>query len=346
MSYPGLRRSRVSRRGGIGPPASGEAPPRPAAAEVSLGSDPGEPAPGAASLARLLEIPGLAESQLDEPTAAALPASSAPAPWTARISALVWWQRSLRGGAAHLPSRPAGTGLLPVTICALIRYLETPVGPYSELLVSPGLVLDGPIPAASIPFIAVDSIASVHAGRSNWGLPKVVACFDWDHGGDRSVPADGADRLGPADGIDQELRAEGADQRSRAAGPRAGAQIRVEGGDSAEGAGPWSLDVRASVRRRSVPFALGIRNRQFRADDSSLVTRIGAFGRARLARVEVDVQGPALPEVIAAGSHSAVLIEPASVAIGPARERGGGTLAPGDADGLLSRLTSSDRGTE
>ena len=30
-----------------------------------------------------------------------------------------------------------------------------------------------------MPFIAVDSLPSVHGGRENWALPKTLARFDW-----------------------------------------------------------------------------------------------------------------------------------------------------------------------
>jgi hypothetical protein len=96
----------------------------------------------------------------------------APAPWDTVVDAVVWWHRAIPGAAAHAPVRgPA----LPVTVGAMIRYRETPVGPYHELLGSP-MVVGG---AASVPFIAVDSEPSVRGGRENWNLPKVLAEFDW-----------------------------------------------------------------------------------------------------------------------------------------------------------------------
>ncbi len=78
----------------------------------------------------------------------------APAPWDVVLDAVVWFHRASVG--------------------ALIRYRETPVGPYHEVLFSPGV-----LPGTTIPFIAVDSEPSVQGGRENWTLPKTLARFDW-----------------------------------------------------------------------------------------------------------------------------------------------------------------------
>ncbi len=76
----------------------------------------------------------------------------------------------------------------------MIRYRDTPVGPYHEVLGSPVLLAEWPLPAAAIPFIAVDSAASVHGGRANWGLPKSLARFAWPAslGGGFELDAEGA----------------------------------------------------------------------------------------------------------------------------------------------------------
>ena len=61
---------------------------------------------------------------------------------------------------------------------AFVHYLDTPVGPYAEVLASPAVLLRGGLLAAAhIPFIAVDSEASVRGGRENWALPKTLARF-------------------------------------------------------------------------------------------------------------------------------------------------------------------------
>ena len=63
---------------------------------------------------------------------------AAPAPWATVLDAVVWFHRAApgRGRAAAAP-RCAGGAALPVTVGALIRYRETPVGPYREVLASP-----------------------------------------------------------------------------------------------------------------------------------------------------------------------------------------------------------------
>lgn len=122
----------------------------------------------------LRDVTGVPESALSAEEAARLPAASAPAPWDTRLDAVVWWHRAAPGARefAAVDTRRA----LPLTVGALIRYHETPVGPYREVLASP-VVVDRW--AATVPFIAVDSAASVHGGRTNWALPKAFAAFDW-----------------------------------------------------------------------------------------------------------------------------------------------------------------------
>jgi hypothetical protein len=59
----------------------------------------------------------------------------------------------------------------------LIRYDDTPVGPYDEIVGTVGLLSARGV-LATVPFIAVDSPASVVGGRVNWALPKTMARFD------------------------------------------------------------------------------------------------------------------------------------------------------------------------
>jgi hypothetical protein len=136
------------------------------------------------------EIEGVAESALAGEDAARLPRESAPAPWDVRLEAVVWWHRAAPGAAAQLPAALRGRPTVPLTIGALIRYLDSPVGPYHEVLGSPLLLAEGPLPAAVVPFIAVDSLASVHGGRANWALPKVLARFEWPESLARGFEAD------------------------------------------------------------------------------------------------------------------------------------------------------------
>ena len=78
---------------------------------------------------------------------------------------------------------------LPLTMAAAVRYRTSPVGPYSEVLGSP-MVVGRPLPALSIPFIAVDSLASVHGGRAHWSLPKAPASFRWEQPDARGAEVD------------------------------------------------------------------------------------------------------------------------------------------------------------
>jgi hypothetical protein len=124
-------------------------------------------------------VEGVAESALADEDAARLPGASAPAPWATVLDAVVWFHRAAPGAAERLPRALRGRRALPVTVGALIRYRETPVGPYREVLASPSLLLGPRGPEACVPFIAVDSPASVRGGRENWALPKTLARFDW-----------------------------------------------------------------------------------------------------------------------------------------------------------------------
>ena len=124
-------------------------------------------------------VEGVAESALSEEDAARLPGASAPAPWHTVLDAVVWFHRAAPGAADRLPRGLRGRPSLPVTVGALVRYRETPVGPYHEVLASPVLLAGPRGPEACVPFIAVDSPPSVVGGRENWALPKTLARFEW-----------------------------------------------------------------------------------------------------------------------------------------------------------------------
>src|SRR5690349_11875277 len=127
----------------------------------------------------LQQVAGAPESALADADAARLPEGSAPSPWDTALDAVAWVHRAATAAREWLPRALRGRRLLPVTVGALISYRETPVGPYREVLGSPVLLAEWPLPSAVIPFIAVDSLASVHGGRANWQLPKSLARFEW-----------------------------------------------------------------------------------------------------------------------------------------------------------------------
>jgi hypothetical protein len=137
-------------------------------------------------------VEAVPESVLDERIAAQLPASAPPAPWSTRLQAVVWAHRAAAAAPDAMPARLRSRRRLPITVAAFVRYLDTPVGEYREILAAPVLLIEWPLPAATIPFIAVDSLASIVGGRANWGLPKTHASFTWsDDGSDLQARGEG-----------------------------------------------------------------------------------------------------------------------------------------------------------
>lgn len=67
-----------------------------------------------------------------------------------------------------------------------IDYGESNIGPYRELLLSPGRFAFGDFEAAGITHIWVSTDRSAINGRYNWGLPKKKAVFTSDHAGERA----------------------------------------------------------------------------------------------------------------------------------------------------------------
>ena len=137
-------------------------------------------------------VAGLPESTPSPELLSRLPEETPPAPWRVQASVTIWWHRAAADAVSTLPAQLQDRANAPLTLWMLVRYADTPVGPYSELLVSP-VMLRGPR-AISVPFIAVDSIPSLAAGRAHWALPKSLATFDWTS--DRAVevrPEDPAD---------------------------------------------------------------------------------------------------------------------------------------------------------
>ena len=132
---------------------------------------------------------GVPETALPSDVAAALPTSTPGAPWHVQMSALLWRHRARPEAAVALPpplaAKPKG-----LTNAGFVRYTESPVGAYSEVMAAPVSVRGGVLPRVHVPFIAVDSLPSVHAGRTHWALPKVMASFDWAAAGD-AVRAEG-----------------------------------------------------------------------------------------------------------------------------------------------------------
>ena len=108
----------------------------------------------------------------------------------------MWWHRAAPAASDAVTGSLRGLPVVPLTVAALVRYVDSPVGSYSELVASPVLVRRAALPAVSVPFIAVDSWASLVGGRAGWGLPKTMARFRWPGSADGNVEAEvGLDRL-------------------------------------------------------------------------------------------------------------------------------------------------------
>lgn len=142
----------------------------------------------------LTGLRGVPETALSDALLTSLPANQAPAPWECRCSALLWLGRGGRAAAAALPSALAGSPAL-VTIGGFVRYTDTPVGPYDEVL---GMIgsRTGARPWGHVAFMSVDSRPSLVGGRTNWAMPKTLANFDGDPAAGRTVCGTGADDIG------------------------------------------------------------------------------------------------------------------------------------------------------
>jgi hypothetical protein len=136
----------------------------------------------------LQDVAGVPESALADAVAAQLPPTSPPAPWNTRADVVLWLHPAAPDAARHLPPAFRDRPTIPLTVGAFVRYLETPVGPYGEILAAPVLLAEAPLPPACVPFIAVDSLASLRGGRENWDLPKTLARFVFGAG---TVTAEG-----------------------------------------------------------------------------------------------------------------------------------------------------------
>lgn len=144
--------------------------------------------PRCGTLPGVLDLASVPESRLGADDRARIPPRSAPAPWSTRLRAVVWVHRASPSAVALLPEALRSRRTLPLTVGAFVQYLDTPVGPYSEVFGSPVVVLRAGLPAIHVPFMAVDLPASVHGGRANWALPKTLASFS---GARTSLRADG-----------------------------------------------------------------------------------------------------------------------------------------------------------
>lgn len=142
----------------------------------------------------LTGVAGVPETALSEALLATLPPNESEAPWTVNCSAVLWTTRPTREAAESLsPALRGRRGV--VVIGGIVRYLETPVGPYDEVF---GIVMSGYGRQAvgTVTFMAVDSPQSLVGGRTNWAMPKTLASFRGGIAHKETVVATGQDSLG------------------------------------------------------------------------------------------------------------------------------------------------------
>ncbi len=137
--------------------------------------------------AAVAAVPGVPEAALG---GLELTAASPPAPWPLELEGLVWFHWAAAGAERFHQAGLSFGRSLPVTVGSFVKYSDSPVGSYAEAWGSPTLVTTGRRIALGVPFMAVDSLVSIHGGRSNWALPKSLAAFDWEP---RSLRATGPD---------------------------------------------------------------------------------------------------------------------------------------------------------
>lgn len=122
---------------------------------------------------------GLPETALPDSLVEQLPTSVAAAPWRTRCQVVTWYHPANAAAIEAFPHaiRPDAVALV---AWALVRYIDTPVGPYSEVAAT---LMPENGDYGHIPFIVVDSLPSIVGGRVNWLLPKALARFDWSDDG-------------------------------------------------------------------------------------------------------------------------------------------------------------------
>ena len=140
----------------------------------------------------LTGVAGVPETALSAALLARLPANDSPAPWECVCEAVLWFGRGGHAATEALPPalRYGAHGL--GVVGAVVRYLDTPVGPYDEVL---GMVgsRTGLKPWGSVAFMSVDSEPSLVGGRTNWAMPKTLGAFDGEVGDGRTISGSGAD---------------------------------------------------------------------------------------------------------------------------------------------------------
>lgn len=126
----------------------------------------------------LTGVPGVPETDLGAALLAGLPTAAPPPPWTVTGDAVLWLGGAAPGARLALPGplrrdHPQGV------VGGFVRYRDTPVGPYDEVLGVVGWT-ERLRPRGAVCFMAVDDEAGLVGGRRGWGLPKTAARFEGD----------------------------------------------------------------------------------------------------------------------------------------------------------------------
>ncbi len=110
-------------------------------------------------------------------------AAVVPPPWRLTGSAYALFYRFSDAyvyDRVALPPSLSGMFVGGIGAILLVDYETSPVGPYRELLFTPGQFAYGRKKRHTVTHIYVSSPASVDGGRANWGLPKQLADFSID----------------------------------------------------------------------------------------------------------------------------------------------------------------------
>ena len=105
---------------------------------------------------------------------------AAPAPWKLRGEGILMvykFSREWIEKYAQLPDHLQGKFKGGLGYVMIVNYIDSPVGPYKELLIIPGKFSGSE--KHSITKIYVDSESSSQNGRANWGIPKNTLPFSW-----------------------------------------------------------------------------------------------------------------------------------------------------------------------
>jgi hypothetical protein len=103
-----------------------------------------------------------------------------PPPWKLKGEGIILvfkFKKEWVENSAQLPKHLVGKFKGGLGYVMLVNYEQSPVGPYRELLLIPGKFRK--TKKQAITKIYVDSEASTHNGRNNWGIPKETLPISW-----------------------------------------------------------------------------------------------------------------------------------------------------------------------